>query len=166
MSATPDDAPLSFGYSGRLAPMMWAFVALASLELFVVHFLVSIWSVTAAVVLSVLTTASIAWLVLLIRSFRRLPVIVEHETLLFRSGTLMTMRVKLADIVRVRGHFPGEALKLPSVLNFAMLSYPNILVELREPVRRGRRQVISLAHCLDEPEAFVRALGPRLVGAG
>ena len=154
-------APLAFAYHRALAPMMWAFLALATLELFVVHFLVSIWSVRAALVLSCLTVASMVWLGLAIRSFRRLPVLLDDESVLMRSGRLQSVRIPLARIARVRSHFPGEALKGRNVLNLAMLSYPNLLLDLDE-IRRGRRVYRHVAHRLDDPAGFVAALDARL----
>ena len=142
--------------------MMWAFAALAAIELFVVHFLVSLWSVTVALILSAWTLATMVWLVLLIRSFRRLPVLLDEKALLMRSGSLVSLRVPLDGIATVRGQFAGEALKARSVLNLAMLSYPNVLIELREPIRRGRRSIDRIAHRLDDPGAFVRALVAQL----
>jgi len=42
--------PRLFSYHRSIAPMMWVFVALASVELLVVHFLISFWSGTAALI--------------------------------------------------------------------------------------------------------------------
>ncbi len=142
--------------------MMWAFAALAALELFVVHFLVSLWSVTVALILSALTLATMIWLVLLIRSFRRLPVLLDEQGLFLRSGSLISLRVPLDRVEIVRGQFASDALKPRSVLNLAMLSYPNVLVELREPMRRGRRSIDRIAHRLDDPGAFLAAVAARL----
>ena len=159
-------APLAFAYHRALAPMMWSFVALASLELFVIHFLVSIWSVRLALLLSALTIATILWLAWLILSFRRLPVLLDEEALLMRSGRLLSLRVPLEQVEAVRGHFSSEALKSRAVPNFAMLSYPNLLVDLREPIRRGRRSIGHLAHRLDDPAGFIAALKTRLERSG
>ena len=142
--------------------MLWAFAAIAVIELFVVHFLVSIWSVRLALVLSALTLASMVWLVLLIRSFRRLPVLLDEDSVLFRCGSLIAMQVPLGQIEAVRARFSSEALKSRSVLNLAMLSYPNVLVELRAPIPRGRRSIDRIAHRLDDPGGFVAALAARL----
>ena len=142
--------------------MMWAFAALAAIELFVVHFLVSLWSVTVALILSALTLATMVWLVLLIRSFRRLPVLLDEEALLLRSGSIVSLSVPLDRIETVRGQFASEALKSRSVLNLAMLSYPNVLIELREPIWRGRRSIDRIAHRLDDPGAFLAAVAARL----
>lgn len=154
-------ARLAFAYHRALAPMLWAFMALASLELFVVHFLISIWSVRLALLLSALTVTTILWLALLIRSFRRLPVLLDEEGLLMRSGSLISVPVPLRQVAGVRGHFPSEALKSRAVLNLAMLSYPNVIVDLREPIRRGRRSIGHVAHRLDDPAGFIAALNAR-----
>lgn len=140
--------------------MMWAFVALATAELLVVHFLIAmLWSATAAALLSALTLLSILWLIGLIRSFRRLPVLVGEDGVLMRTGSLRAIRIDAANVRRVRRSFPGEALKAEGVLNLAMLSYPNVLVELAEPAegRRGR-PVNAVAHALDDPDGFAAAL--------
>lgn len=153
---------LAFAYHRALAPMLWVFVAVATLELFVVHILVSIWSVRLALALSALTVASILWFVWLIRSFRRLPVLLDEAGLLMRSGGLVSICIGLPDVSGVRGHFPSEALKSRAVLNLAMLSYPNVIVDLAEPIRRGRREIRHIAHRLDDPAGFVAALDARL----
>ena len=169
-SADPDrivgHGRLAFAYHRALAPMLWVFMALASLELFVVHFLVSIWSVRLALLLSALTVATILWLALLIRLFRRLPVLLDDERLLMRSGSLLSIPVALDQVAGVRGHFPSEALKSRAVLNLAMLSYPNVIVDLREPIRRGRRSIGHIAHRLDDPACFITALNARLSQPG
>lgn len=158
--------PLAFAYHRALAPMLLVFMALAALELLVVHILVSIWSVPIALMLTALTVASMIWLALLIRSFRRLPVLLDEHRLLMRSGSLLSLPVELAQVEAVRGHFPSEALKSRSVMNLAMLSYPNVLVDLREPVRRGRRSIGHIAHRLDDPSGFIAALNAQLGRSG
>ena len=158
----PPPAPEAFFYHRALAPMLWAMTALGTVELFVVHLIVSIWSPVAALVLSVLTVASLAWLILLIRSLQRRPVLIESHQLTMRTGRLISVRVPLAAVASVRGHFPSEMVKGPGILKLAMLSFPNVLVELREPHRRGRRDYGRIVHCLDDPAAFVAALHRRL----
>jgi hypothetical protein len=159
-------APLDFAYHRALAPMMWAFLVLASLELLVGHVLISLWSVPVALVLSALTLATIVWLVLLIRSFRRLPVLLDEEGLLMRSGNLTAVRLPIDQIAAVRGDFPSEALKSRAVLNLAMMSYPNVLIDLKAPIARGRRTISHVAHRLDDPSGFIAALRRLTDGPG
>lgn len=151
--------PLSFAYQSKLAPMLWAMIALGTIELLVVHFLISFWSVAVAAVLSLLSLASIIWLALLIRSMKRLPVLVEQGRLVMRTGSLMEFIVPGANIAAVRTNFPSEAVKERSVLDHGLLAYPNVLVELREPVeRKTGRKTTALAHCLDDPAGFAGAV--------
>ncbi len=150
--------PLSFGYHGRLAPILWVFIALATIELLVVHFLISFWSVAAAAILSLLSLATILWLVLLIRSMKRLPVAVEEDRLLMRTGRLMAIEIAGANIAELRLNFPSEAVKARSVLDLGLLSYPNVLIELREPITRARGGAITaVCHCLDDPIGLAAA---------
>ena len=153
--------PLAFAYHRSLGPMLWFMVLLAGMELFVIHLLISLlWSWEVATILSVLTLLTIAWLVRLIRSFRRLPVLVGADGIVLRSGHLSELRVAPSVVKGVRTSWPGEALKDRSVLNLAMLSHPNLLVDLAEPIeRRGRRrQIAAVALRLDDPDGFRRAM--------
>jgi hypothetical protein len=153
------DFPLSFAYQSKVAPMLWVMIALGTIELLVVHFLISFWSLWVAAILSLLSLASIVWLVLLIRSMKRLPVLVERERLVMRTGSLTEFAVPGANIAAVRTNFPSEAVKERSVLDLGLLAYPNVLVELRRPVERSTgRRTSAVAHCLDDPAAFAAAV--------
>lgn len=153
----PDGEGTDFPYHRSLAPMLWMFVLLAGTELFVVHFLVSFWSVPVALILSVLSLATIVWMIGLIRSLKRLPVRIADGKLVFRAGTLRCVETPLINIAGVRLHWSAEDLKAPGVLNLALIAYPNVIVDLVEPVP-GRRPVRAIAHRLDDGAAFVKAL--------
>jgi len=134
--------------------MMWVFVALASIELVVVHLMVLLlWSGVAAAVLSLATLAGIAWLVVAIASMPRLPVLLDAEALLMRVGTISAVRVPLAAVA---GWEDGPV-KGATMLNLALIAHPNTVVMLREPLP-GRRGITAVAHRLDDPQAFRRAL--------
>jgi hypothetical protein len=148
---------VEFAYHRSLAPLMWVFVALASLEALVVHPVMSALDWRVALALTAISVSSIAWFVLLIRSFKRLPVMVGEGQVLFRAGTLRKVAVPLGNIAAVRRNWPSEALKAPGVLNLGLMAYPNVLIELREPMA-GRRPVVAIAHKFDDPDAFVAAL--------
>lgn len=154
MAEPPGEA---FSYHRAVAPMMWAFVALAAIELVVVHLLISHWSRAAALVLSVLTLGSVGWLIGVIRSFRRLPVLITADTLVMRVGTLRGVTVPLAQVAGLRPTWDGAALKRRDVLNLALIAYPNVVIDLKAPLP-GRRRIVALAHRLDEPAAFGAAL--------
>lgn len=154
--------PESFAYARSVAPMMWVLVAIASVELLVTHLLVALlvgW--TVALILSALTLASVIWLVAMIASMRRLPVVLDDRTLTMRAGSLREVVVPLERVAGLRESWDAAAVKERSVRNLALISYPNVVVDLKAPLadRRGTR---AIAHRLDDPDAFVRALSARL----
>jgi len=155
--------PAAFPYARGVAPLLWAFVALAGTEMLVVHLLVALLlSKMVALVLTCMSLATIAWLVILIRSFGRFPVLVGDETVAMRAGFLIRIEIPRASVAAVRGAFTRAELKQPDVLNLALLAFPNLLVELDAPVPHGRRRrpVRAIAHRLDDPEGFRSALAP------
>ena len=149
---------MDFAYHRSVAPMMWVLIVIASVELGVVHLLVSLWSRPAAIILSVLSLSTIVWLVMAIRSFRRLPVRIADGMLTMRAGSIKGVTVPTGNVARARFDFEGAELKEQGVRNLALVAYPNVLVELREPVTSGRRTVRAVAHRLDDPAAFGAAL--------
>ena len=138
--------------------MMWVFVCVASVELVVVHLLVALWRPWAAAVLSVLTVASIVWLVGVIRSFRRLPVLIEDDRLVMRVGTLARIDVPRAHVAGLREAWDAAALKQPGVRKLSLIAWPNIVVDLDPPLPGRRRAIVTVAHRLDDPAAFRAAL--------
>lgn len=150
---------VAFSYSRALAPLMWAFACIVAVELLVVHLLVAVlWSQIAAWILSALSFATLVWAVLLIRSFERLPVLVDAGGVTMRVGTLKSVRVPADRIAGVRTSWPGEALKRRGLLNLAMINYPNVLIEIDPPLSSGRRAVPAVAHRLDDPAGFAAAV--------
>ena len=148
-----------FAYHRAVAPMMWVLVAIGGVEFVVVHFLIAMWRPAVAIVLSLVSLASIAWLILQIRLFSRLPVEIGEGRLLMRVGRMKAIDIELANVAGLRDHWDAKALKERSVLNLAMVAYPNVVVDLIEPVRVGRKRVVrAVAHRLDDPAAFVVAL--------
>jgi hypothetical protein len=144
----------TFSYTQGIAPMMWTFVAIAGVELVIVHFLLAFWSHLAAILLSGVTLAGIVWLVVGIRSFARLPVTLDDRELVLRVGTLKQVVVPLGNIAGL-GEVAGTNKK--AMLNLALIAHPNIVVLLREPIgRRGR--IRAIGHRLDDPGAFAKAV--------
>jgi hypothetical protein len=158
-------APLAFSYSRALAPPIWAFACIMAVELVVVHLLVSaLWSRIAAAILSTLSVAALAWTIVFILSLKRRPVQVDEEGVTMRLGSLRSARVPRAQVAGVRTAWPGEALKQRTVLNLALINYPNVMLDLDPPLLLRRRSVRAIAHRLDDPPGFVAAVA-RLVEA-
>lgn len=145
-------------YHRSLAPMMWVFAGLAGLELVIVHFLLALWDWRVALVVTLISLAGVIWLVRAIRSFRTLPVALDGERVTFRAGHIARIDVPVASIAAVRTEWAGPEVKQRGVLNLGLIAYPNVLVELSEPVTRRRRAIRAVAHRFDDPAAFIAAL--------
>lgn len=128
------------------------------LELAVVHFLLALWDWRVALAVTLVSLAGVVWLVRAIRAFRRLPVLVDGERVVFRAGPIARIEAPVAAISGVRTSWDGAELKQRDVLNLGLIAYPNVLVELAEPVRRRRRAIRAVAHRFDDPAAFIAAL--------
>ena len=121
-----------------IVPSLWALVGVAVVELVVTHLLLAHWTVWGAVLLSTLSLAFMGWLVVGIVSMRSLPVVVDDDELIPRAGRIKGARVPIAQVRGLRTDWTAEELKHRTVLNCALLSYPNVLVELTEPLRDRR----------------------------
>jgi hypothetical protein len=160
MNESAPESPLAFSYSRALAPLIWAFACIMAIELAVTHLLVaSLWSPTAAGIISALTFAALVWTLLLIRSLKRRPVMVGGGGVLMRLGSLKSVRVPAERIAAVRTSWPGGAEKRSGVLNLALINYPNVMLDLDPPLRT----VTAVAHRLDDVPGFVAAVR-RLTG--
>lgn len=155
---TPSEPPRAFGYARGVAPLLWALVVLMAIELVVTHLLLAHWFPRGALALSVATLAAMLWFAGGIASFRRRPVLVGGDALLLRLGWLKGVSVPIAQVREVRREpivlSPGDR----SVLNLALVAHPNVAVELSPPLRVRRRAIRTVAHRLDDPEAFEAAV--------
>lgn len=151
--------PAAFSYSRALAPLLWVFVAIMTLELAVVHLLVAaLWSHVAAAILSVISLLTLIWTIALIRSLDRLPVLVDGMGVTMRLGRVTSKYVPAANIAGLRTSWPGEALKQQGVLNLALINYPNLMLDLDPPLPGRRSPIIAIAHRLDDPAGFTAAV--------
>jgi hypothetical protein len=153
---------MTFAYHRSVAPMMWILVAIATVETLVVHLLVALWRPWVAALLSVLSVATIIWLVGAIRSFGTLPVEIADGHLVWRVGRLRSVTIPLDRVCALKTEWTAADIKHRDVLNCALIAYPNTVVVLDAPVSSGRRKISQLAHRLDDPTAFATALGSLL----
>jgi hypothetical protein len=154
--------PIEFAYHRSLAPMMWVFFALALLEMIVVHFFVGLFWPWVAIALSLVSLAGVVWIGPVIASFKNRPVAIADDALTMRCGTLKSLTVQLDNIAGYRTEWTGDAVRAPSLLNLALIAYPNIIVDLRTPavgrVAGRNRTVVSIAHRFDDLPLFTAAL--------
>ena len=104
-------------------------------------------------------------MVALLRSFRRLPVLVGEEGVTMRVGTLRCVHVPVARIQGRRLNFADHDMKQPGVLNRSLIAYPNVLLDLDPPLPGKRRPIRTVAHRLDDPAAFAAAVEALLAGS-
>jgi hypothetical protein len=149
---------IEFHYHRSLAPMMWAFVALATIELFAVHLLLSLRWPVVAWPLSLLTVASIGWVVVLIRSFERCPHTLSRDVLTLRSGRLKTYKVPRSDIAGIRSTWNTGEHAEDDTANLALIAHPHRIIDLNTPMIGKRGLIRRIAIALDDPAAFDTAL--------
>lgn len=155
---------LSFSYRNGIASMMWMLIGISAVEALAVHFLIWFWSPLVAGTLTLLTIGGIAWLVLLLLSFKRLPVTVGADGVTMRLGTLRGVHVPAGQVAALRGNFTSDEVKERGVLNLALIAYPNVLLDLDPPLAGKRGRIRSIAHRLDNPAAFAAAVEALLAG--
>jgi hypothetical protein len=161
--AAPVTVPLRFAYHRAVAPLVWAIVAVGLVEMAVTHLLIAWWSRTAALALSVLTIGGLVWLVRALLAMKHRPVLLDRERLVLQVGTIRRVDLPLHAIAGLRPSIERIAMKQRSVLNLALLAYPNLVVDLVAPLP-GRRGITTIVHRLDDPAAFAAAW--KALGAG
>ena len=157
----------AFAYHRVVNPLIATFLVLQLIEIVVVDILVSHWSATAGWILLALGAWGALFLVALMKGFRLYPVLLDSESVHVRTGLLIDCRIPLASIASVGGTISSEELKDKRILNAAILSHPNVVLELSEPIEhRGLfgapRRIERVAFRLDEPAPFHEALTEKL----
>ena len=132
-------------------------VGVGTIELIVTHLLLAHWTLSGAVVLSAVSLSVMGWLVFGIASMKRLPVLLDGDALVMRAGRIKGVTVPIARVKGLRQDWSAADLKGREVLNCALLSYPNVVVELTSPLP-DRRGTVAIAHRLDDPASFAIAL--------
>lgn len=138
--------------------MLWVLIGLSAIELGVVHALLAVWNGWVALVVSLMTASAMIWLIALVRSMPRLPVLLCDEHLVLRIGFLRRFDILLDDIAGVRTSWESRAEKAKTVSNLALIAYPNVMIDLVQPVPSGRRVIATVAHRMDDLPSFLIAL--------
>ena len=133
-------------------------ISISVVEALVVHFLLSFWSPALALILTLLTIAGIIWMIALLRSFKRLPVLVGKDAVTMRVGTLRSLHIPAGQLGGLRLNVSGEDVRKPGVLNLALINHPNVLIDLDPPLASRRRPIRGVAHQLDDPAGFAAAV--------
>ena len=161
------DGARAFAYHRVINPMIAVFLVLQLIEIVVVDFLVSHWSREAAWILLALGVWGALFFIAMMQGFRLHPVLLDEQSVRVRSGLMIDLIVPLEGIEAFGAAISGEELKQDHVLNAAILSHPNVVLQLARPLEYrpaiGKaRMVTRVAFRLDEPAPFVEALQSRI----
>jgi len=144
-----------FPYHEGIAPMMWVLFVLSLLELVVVHLFVTLnWPVIGWTLTTISALGTI-WLVWWILSMKRLPHELQDGVLILRLGAMKTVEVELDNVVGITSSWEPGALERKGNINFAAIAHPNRCLELKEPIKNGKKRVFIR---LDDEAAFDAAL--------
>jgi hypothetical protein len=158
----PDVPPgaAAFSYHRGLQAVMWALLAASLLETAVLHLLLArLWSVRASLLLFLVSLSGLIYLIGLLNSLRRLPILVTDDGVRVRSGLLVDRWLPLSQIASVSVVADPGDLKRPELLKASLLALPNTLIRLEQPVAvRGRggrsRDITVIALRPDDPAGF------------
>lgn len=150
--------PARFSRHRYELPLLSVFLGLALLELVVVHLLVSMWSSTAAWVLTALSIAAVLQIAWLIRGMVWHPTLIGDGCIHVRHGGAGEITVPIASVERVDfvAYAPEE--KGAGVFRATLLASPNIALRLGTPVTVRRRERSTLLLRMDDAEAFMARL--------
>lgn len=149
---------MTFAYHRSLSPMIAVLMGLGFVEIIVIHIVaMALWGWKAAILLGLIGVSAMIALIAFLRSLR-LPITLVDRTLTMRTGRRIAVTVDVADIKGFRDQWSAADLKRPDVLNMALITWPNIVLDLNRPMTRRRRQVSAVAHRVDDPAAFREAI--------
>lgn len=155
----------TFANHRGVAPLLWAFFALACMEMLAMHLFVALKWPGVAWPLTAVTALSIVWLVRWIGSWPRLPHELRGDVLTLHMGSLRHYAVPVASIAGVRTAVSNDVLKAPGTVSLVPVAFPNRIVDLTAPLP-GRRRVQHIAIRLDDPAAFDAAMAGLGIAVG
>lgn len=157
----------AFDYHRFLLPMIYAFLVLQVIELVVMHFLLMQWNMTVAWIWFALGVAGVLWIIGLAQGFRIHPLLLTDEGLRVRSGLMVDVLVPFDGIAGFVTSLSAERVNSSGTLNQAVLSWPNVMIDLERPIRvepmiGAARSVETIALRVDDSAAFTATLGQRI----
>jgi hypothetical protein len=152
---------MTFSYHRSLSPMIGAILALALMEMFAIHLVaMAYWGWKVAIVLGIADASLVVMLVRLLLSFRTHPIVLADGVLTMRTGRRITVAIPLETISGLRENWSGADIKAPDVYNMALIAWPTVMIDLKQPMKRRRKTITSVAHCVDDPTGFRLAVQP------
>ncbi|WP_442677951.1 hypothetical protein ACSBM8_10340 [Sphingomonas sp. ASY06-1R] len=158
--------PQVFPYYRSIAPTLTMLLGLAIAETVVVHLIAAaLWGMKVAILLGVIDLSFVIALVGLLHAIRTRPVTLEGGVLTMRMGRMILLNIPVSQIAGFRETWDAPFLKRRDVRNMALAAWPNIVIDLAAPIRSGRRDVVAVAHRIDDAAALRVALTRAMSGA-
>lgn len=153
----------AFSYHQNMRPILWALLGASVLEIGLAHLLVwKLWSPRAAVIVSLLSEFGVVYLIGVISSLDKLPILITPEGVLVRAGLLVDHLVPFAAIASARCVTDCGDTRRKDFLRASLLAYPNVLLDLEMPrviggLGRGRA-IATIGLRPDDAPALVQAI--------
>ena len=135
---------------------------LAAAEVLIVHLLISMWSGTAAWLVTVLTLAAVAQGAWMVRGMVARPVLVGERSVTVRFRTRIPLVLSIRSIARIEDSSLAPAPRGRGVFRGTLLAHPNVTIRLEPALDHGRRRIDTIALRVDAPAAFRAAIETRL----
>ncbi len=167
-----NDVAFTYHRRGGLRVIYGLAVILGCFEMVGVHLLVAALSPVAAWELTGLELYGIVWVIGLLRSVDRLPVVLDECGIHIRYGVIYELFVPYEAIQDVqRGRLYAVDTKRKNYLNCAFINAPDCILKLRaaRPARLPyslSRDVDEIGLMLDEPKEFLAQLERRIANRG
>jgi hypothetical protein len=160
-------ASFTYHREGGYGALVGALVMVCGIEVVVMHVLVTLWSATAAWLLTALGLYAVVWLLGDYQAARLRPLVVGEDALHVRLGLRWSLRVPYDRIVRVGPRGKEElGRRTPGYLHAALLVEPQIVLELGGTLRaRGPygvgKEVSRVGIAVDDVQGLRAALQAR-----
>lgn len=158
-SVEADDKAYSYHNAGGYMSVMLGLGLAFPVEIVAVHMLLSQWSATVAIVVTLLSVYAAVWLVGDARARALRPVVLGKDELRIECGIQMKGTISLGSIASVSCHEPADIDKADR-LNYGTFYQANVWVVMHDPVEvrtfLGTKRPLAIGLSLDDPKGFIQ----------
>ena len=158
-SVEADDKAYSYHNAGGYMNMMLGLELAFPVEIVAMHMLLSHWSATVAIVVTLLSLYATVWLVGDARARVLRPVVLGKGELRIECGIQMKGTISLSGIASVSCHEPADIDKSDK-LNYGTFYQANVWVVMHDPVEvrtlLGMKRSLAIGLSLDDPQKFIQ----------
>jgi hypothetical protein len=147
----------SFSYHRRrgYGAVLFVIIVISAVEIPGLHIMLHSWSPVAAWVMTALGVYAVLWMIGDFQGMRHRPIIVSNDGVRLRLGLRWSAFVPFSAVAELQPGKPAPSRRVPGYLRVTILTEPQFLVTLREPlVAHGpygiTKQVTFLGIAVDE----------------